>query len=82
MKYVKHMLVFVFSILLFTGCGHVRKLDKSNEYQKAKSYNKEVILPRDLNIGKVENRYPIPKARAGSYDVSILPPGSNRSSLF
>ncbi|MDR1057611.1 MAG: hypothetical protein LBL17_03535 [Coxiellaceae bacterium] len=77
MKLVKFSVV-LFSVLVFSGCNAVKKLDKSNAHLRANLYDRPFVLPKDINSSFIENHYPIPQADSnnGPVNVSILPPGS------
>lgn len=71
-------IVFISMILLLVGCKAISKLDRSDEYKKAKPHNQSLILPSDINSKAVDNYYPIPKTENGKQPataVSTVPPG-------
>jgi uncharacterized lipoprotein len=75
---MKLEIIFVSMVLLLVGCKTVSKLDRRDEYKKAKPHDYSLILPRDINSSAIENHYPIPKTENGkrpAVSVSTVPPG-------
>ena len=80
MNYIRLNIVFISMILLLVGCNTISKLDRSDEYKKARPHDQSLILPRGINSSAVENHYPIPKTENGKRSVgnaSTVPPGCN-----
>lgn len=77
MRNLKLSIIFVFMILSVVGCGSaVDKLDINDEYKKAASHDKSLILPNDINGNVIEDYYPVPKVENSQQkiNVSTVPP--------
>lgn len=78
MRYFKINIVFLGLIFLLVGCSTIKKLDQSDEYKNAPAHDKKVVLPKNMNVGVIENHYPMPKAECNSpVGVSLSPPESS-----
>ena len=82
MIYVKFGVVLL-GLFMLAGCGAVKKMGASAEYQHADSHDKILHLPKEMQTLKINDNYPMPASIAAkvatpveSNHSLILPPGS------